>query len=225
MYFHPTLSPLAAYVAFGVLHELAHLAAAWWLLPRSGTDPSLAGRPLDAVVRAVLGRYSVVRIVSDGDGHEGSGEGARRAIAHAGWAFSLASAALCHFLHVVARNKRKEGSRRGPSGLGAAGRILLDPSLPVAAYATAIEAIATDLLGLVPVRPYLHDPSLAICFCGNFGVLLLNPSWLSVDGGRAALDVLERMASVTMMRGAYARLSFLALGKTRRKLSVRFCLT
>ena len=38
-------------------------------------------------------------------------------------------------------------------------------------------------------------------FCGNFGILLLNSSWINVDGGKTALDMLEKMVEVTMMRG------------------------
>ena len=38
-------------------------------------------------------------------------------------------------------------------------------------------------------------------FCGNFGILLINSSWVNIDGGKAALDMLEKMVEVTMMRG------------------------
>ena len=40
-------------------------------------------------------------------------------------------------------------------------------------------------------------------FCGNFGILLLNPSWINIDGGKRALDMLEKMVEVTMMRGEF----------------------
>lgn len=40
-----------------------------------------------------------------------------------------------------------------------------------------------------------------VMFCGNFGVLLINSSWVNVDGGKRALDILEKMIEVTMMRG------------------------
>lgn len=73
----------------------------------------------------------------------------------------------------------------------------------MAAYITAIEGISTDLLGLTPHRDSFSGNgddngtsfTYLTFFCGNFGVLLLNPSWLSVDGGRTALDVLEKMVS------------------------------
>ena len=38
-------------------------------------------------------------------------------------------------------------------------------------------------------------------FCGNFGIILLNSNWLNKDGGKKALDMLEKMIEVTMMRG------------------------
>ena len=83
-------------------------------------------------------------------------------------------------------------------------KVFLDPAIPIVAYITALEAIVTDLFGFTPIQ-YLDDKtadsSIIICFCGNFGILLLNPSWLSIDGGRTALDVLEKMINVTMMRG------------------------
>ena len=40
-------------------------------------------------------------------------------------------------------------------------------------------------------------------FCGNFGIILLNSNWLNKDGGKKALDMLEKMIEVTMMRGKY----------------------
>ena len=69
----------------------------------------------------------------------------------------------------------------------------------VAAYITALEGITTDLFGFVPHHHYRESGSIGnqcmTFFCGNFGVLLLNSSWLSIDGGRTALDVLEKMVS------------------------------
>jgi hypothetical protein len=65
----------------------------------------------------------------------------------------------------------------------------------LAASLTALEAISTDLLGLYPVG------NAQILFCGNFGIVLLHKAWCS-DGGNSALDILEKMVQVTMMRGA-----------------------
>ena len=189
-----TLSLLAAYVAFGVLHELAHLAAASWLLSSSpiGDSPSWGGL-LHAAARAVMGRYSLIELPINGEQTEGEA----RMILHAGWIFSLILALVCHWLHIRVRSKHD--AKQPPSSTN----IFLSPTLPLAAYVTAMEAIVTDLLGVVPIHPYYQDSSRLICFCGNFGVLLLNPSWLSIDGGRTALDVLEKMINVTMMRGMF----------------------
>ena len=88
-------------------------------------------------------------------------------------------------------------------------RIFIEPKIVMAAYITAMEAVSTDLFGFLPVHPtYSYskqqqeglDDAL-ICFCGNFGIVLLNSTWINIDGGRAALDVLEKMVNVTMMSG------------------------
>jgi hypothetical protein len=66
----------------------------------------------------------------------------------------------------------------------------------LAASLVALEALSTDLLGLVPTIS-----SHKILFCGNFGIILLHKAWSS-NGGTSALDILEKMVQVTMMRGA-----------------------
>lgn len=188
-----TLTPVIAYIIFGALHELAHLATASWLnqIYSYPTDLEDVIALLHAAVRAALGRYSLVQL-DDEQTQEA------RLIVHAGWIFSFLLAVGCHLLHIAVRNY---DGRAKDERSHAIMTIFLDPALPVVAYITAIEAIVTDLLGFTPVHPYLQDSSRLICFCGNFGVLLLNPSWLSIDGGRTALDVLEKMVNVTMMRG------------------------
>lgn len=180
------------------------MAVASWLLPSSAStiDDGLAGtgRILGAAVRAVLGRYSLVQLPRQEEGHA---EAEVRMIIHSGWIFSLILAAMCHLLHTLVRNKRiKDSSSLHTRMQSTIMNLFIQPTLPMAAYITALEAIVTDLLGFTPIHPYLNNSSHLICFCGNFGVLLLNPSWLSIDGGRTALDVLEKMVNVTMMRGA-----------------------
>jgi hypothetical protein len=223
---HPTttLSLMAAYVAFGIFHELAHLAVASWLLPSSAFGGS---PPLDAsssssslgrlasllhdVACAVLGRYSLIRVPASQEDQDST----IRAIHHAGWVCSLIVAVVCHLLHLAARRRTNLCDKKERLSASVIQRLLtrfssmgifFNPAVTFAAYITAIEAIATDFFGFVPNHPRNHqDPSLSshfiICFCGNFGVLLLNPSWLSIDGGRTALDILEKMVNVTMMRG------------------------
>jgi hypothetical protein len=77
-----------------------------------------------------------------------------------------------------------------------------------AASLTAIEAITTDLVqwkALLPSGPTTFMSSFggtaSLLYCGNFGIILLHHLWLT-DQGQSALDVLERMVKVTMMRGA-----------------------
>ena len=74
----------------------------------------------------------------------------------------------------------------------------------IAAVVTALEAVSTDLLGLgVPsslgaVASSSSSSSVTL-LCGNFGVILINAAWA---GKKEALDILEKMIEVTMMRGA-----------------------
>ena len=63
----------------------------------------------------------------------------------------------------------------------------------------AVESITTDLFGWTPV--FVFPAGCFVAWCGNFGLVLLNPMWINVDGGRTALEVLEKMVEVTMMRG------------------------
>lgn len=68
-----------------------------------------------------------------------------------------------------------------------------------AAYLTALDAIATDLFGMT--NDYASRSN-TILFCGNFGLILINSQWINDDGGKTALNVLEKMIKITMMRGA-----------------------
>ena len=136
------------------------------------SDETSAIGLLLGALKSSLGRVSIID--QDATRWEQS------AIRYSGWIGSVVLAIMVHLL--------------APNGARAA---------RMAATVTALEAITTDLLGFTPVH-LLHDhtASRLVLFCGNFGVLLLNPSWLSIDGGRTALDVLEKMVNVTMMRGA-----------------------
>ncbi|CAB9524779.1 expressed unknown protein [Seminavis robusta] len=80
-------------------------------------------------------------------------------------------------------------------------------TLMLTAYATALEAIVTDLLELVPQAAVTSCTNSHYCtvvfYCGNFGLILLNPLWQSNDC-EAALHMLQKMIQVTMIRGAQA---------------------
>ena len=176
---HNTLFILVVYMICGVLHEAAHILVAslyYNQLPEFGVS---------IILQAIFGRYSVIQLSSEE--HHGI-------IIHAGWIFSVLLAIVCHLLHNYKRTTKNDTSNdvKGSSILG---------NIATVAYITAFEAIVTDLLQLTPMHTVTQNDSI-ICFCGNFGILLLNPSWLSIDGGRTALDVLEKMINVTMMRGA-----------------------
>ena len=77
---------------------------------------------------------------------------------------------------------------------GAVWRFRAGREIVAAAALTAAEALASDLLaGPEPLSDRF--------FCGNFGMLLLDAAWGASD---SALLILQRMAEVTMMRGAQA---------------------
>ncbi|KAL7566060.1 hypothetical protein ACA910_009847 [Epithemia clementina (nom. ined.)] len=88
-----------------------------------------------------------------------------------------------------------------------------DSPLRWAAWVTAAEAIWTDLLQWPLIPGILSEPggataakhAVQFC-CGNFGMLLLHYSWWTHEtgGGQSALDILEKLIQVTMMRGAQA---------------------
>ena len=207
---------LTSYVICGVLHELSHLIVASCLLSSSSSTTTNNNNTtysvidiLEAVVRAVLGRYSLIQVSEEQQQQQGDGieyyDRARSIITHAGWMFSVILAVGCHALHIAARNSTfsmqlLNNGKGGVFNTRSVMKVFLNPAIPIVAYITALEAIVTDLFGFTPIQ-YLDDKTDFICFCGNFGILLLNPSWLSIDGGRTALDVLEKMINVTMMRG------------------------
>ena len=98
-------------------------------------------------------------------------------VRHAGWMISLSLAIL------IPRRHR---------------------NVKLAAIITAVEAIWTDLLQLPVLNGITMTSSTtanSIFFCGNFGILLLHHLWLK-NQGQSALDCLEQMVKVTMMRGA-----------------------
>lgn len=117
-------------------------------------------------------------------------------IQHMGWMFSVLlaiSMQIFRLRKIDNNNKETTGSATFSS------------AIRLAAMITALEAISTDLLGLGSFLPLVTTasatPSTISMLCGNFGVILLHHLWLQ-DKGRNALDCLEQMVNVTMMRGA-----------------------
>ena len=129
---------------------------------------------LPFLVRIVLGRHCVILNLDDDNVHDAS----LLMVRHVGW---IASLLLALMIPRHLKNARW------------------------AASLTAFEAITTDLLQWKALLPGLTfaplDGTAALFYCGNFGIILLHHLWLT-DQGQSALDVLEKMVKVTMMRGA-----------------------
>lgn len=195
------MKSLSAYLFLGLLHESIHVIAAWVISPKSRVFfYSSVGNGRNSfvsfVIRALLGRYSLVELDIERDAF---------IVRHSAWVFSTVVAFALHFLNTKTRSLRAAGNKANSS----ATLFVSDPLFVIAAYITALEAVTTDLLGFVPVVAHLFDQDIIaengcqklMFFCGNFGIILLSPSWINVDGGKKSLEMLEKMVNVTMMRG------------------------
>lgn len=194
-----TIETIIWYLVFGVLHELSHVAIATILLGQSlNTFESL----YQFVLRAVLGRCWEMTIDTDMPSTF-----AINTIRHFGWIFSVVVAMVTCHVHRSRNNKfnSKNNCNKNCSPL--------NNPLVYAAALTAIESISTDLFGLenylLPLFPTLGGTNNSIntntvtFYCGNFGLILLNPAYnATAKGCETALDILEKMISVTMVRGA-----------------------
>ena len=196
---------IACYLLCGIIHELAHVlvAAAFFLVSSSSnhviasTSTSLDGSAwwwwmLDTLYGILLGRRVYLPT---------SSTTATTWVRHAGWMTSLALACWYHFV-IHKNDKTTTTSTTTFAAMKWASRV------------TAIEAILTDLcqwggvahvvLEGTPVSlswTSLSTTATMLFRCGNFGILLLHQAWLE-EQGRGALDVLQTMVRVTMMRGA-----------------------
>ena len=181
-----TVSLLLAYILFGALHECAHLITALWLLPAASLSTLLNhdstttnndyGNIATVILRIILGRCLTIPLLDNTDDDELTV--IKSVITHSGWIASILIALTTHFLY-------KQQLFHYSS------------AVVMIAYITALEGVTTDLFGFVP-HSYRGGGGgeYMTFFCGNFGILLLNSSWLSIDGGRTALDVLEKMVSL-----------------------------
>lgn len=200
----PPASPVSTlkwYLAFGALHELSHVAIAALI----GLIDFENFRGLSRLVVIFIERrwqMTVVSAVCDA-----SIEWEIALVRHIGWVVSVVIAVA---VYVHSLKKEKSGSPLG---------YCYDTPIVRAAAITAIEALSTDLLGLerylIPLFPMPISGTtiesnagdgcvkLVTFFCGNFGLILLNPAYSATGNGRkTALDILEKMISVTMVRGA-----------------------
>lgn len=207
-YYHHQVAFLASYLIFGLLHELlGHALIAKLLFGFADDDVDVSVSSLiSMLIRAILGRCYVIMSTDNVPKLF-----QHKLILHCGWVVSWILALSCHYIH---RNHNKQQIRcsNGSSSIRRlVTRIFNEPTVIMAAYATAIDAALTDLLGWVPVTHRLLFNNLSsvastaprtIYYCGNFGILLLNSQWIKHDGGKSALDMLEQMIYITMMRGA-----------------------
>lgn len=182
---------LLAYMAFGFVHEAAHWTTALLLggLDAAKIKCSIAESPVQVLVllaQCLFGRqadmqdFMVEKPLYD--------QTSNSYIRHAGWIVSCLVAAAVHFACFAA-----------PS----AHRLRSSSWILVMAYAVALEALVTDLFQFVPT-----PTTAGILYCGNFGLILLNPMWLQAPEEQgnchSALKILQDMIRVTMMRGAQA---------------------
>mmetsp|Transcript_2825 Transcript_2825/g.6181 ORF Transcript_2825/g.6181 Transcript_2825/m.6181 type:complete len:1521 (-) Transcript_2825:409-4971(-) len=200
------MSALKWYVLLGAFHELSHMAAASWfgLLDFDDYSGTLGLRWLISIIFERRWQMPI-----DYSKRSATIEWKLGLVRHSGWIFSLIYALLA-YMYVFNYNKKRS--------------IASSPLQNAAVWAaaiTAVEAMSTDLLGLemlaLPFFPVSKSESATGCignangacvkmdtfFCGNFGIILLNPAYSATESGRrTALDILEKMISVTMVRGA-----------------------
>ena len=170
-----------SYILFGAVHELIHFFSAIVII-----SPSLSLIHSSVFFDIFIGRRFIL-YTSEGVSID---ESQLKVVRHSGWIGSTLIALLCFYF----------SNKRTFRHFIMSYRINLCVSIP--ALITALEAISTDLFGLPPLlnRLQTQEPAMYF-FCGNFGIILLHSAWLS-NGGDLALDILEKMINVTMMRGA-----------------------
>ena len=184
-----TTTLLVAYLLFGLVHEATHWLCAFLLgvldAPRIAKVAQSPTRLLFLLGQALFGRQANIQECMLLPSTCTKNEENLVLVQHAGWIVSCSLAVLLSLSMDAQKPHRK---------------VWL-----LAAYATAVEAIVTDLLQFTPT----NNPTVAgIFYCGNFGLILLNPMWLQATEERgncnSALKILQDMIRVTMMRGAQA---------------------
>lgn len=169
---------LLFYFVTGLLHELAHVAVAAWFGLHHGLIVVAKTEQQDESFLWMAFRIMVERSV-----HlpmlEQADDTTVGMIRHVGWIFSL-------FLAWITHRYLKNSF----------------PELQMATRCTALDALLTDLFGLLAGSPH-HGGRRATLLCGNLGLIIVNPAWTS-DQGETAFQVLKRMVQVSMVRGAQA---------------------
>jgi hypothetical protein len=216
-------SSILWYIVFGAVHEIGHILAALAVMVTNSDQVNRAS-PLPFNVFEFRFWYELLisrQVTMDLSSILVSNEDASVAvnmincIHHAGWILSLflavVIAGIHNYLHSNRRRRRQASTKLAT--IDTTTNMMLS-SMQLAAWLTALESIATDLCGvstwwggrLLPSSfgtendDNIHQ---SIFWCGNFGILLLHHLWLKDSVGRdSALDCLEQMVQITMMRGA-----------------------
>ncbi|KAL7566062.1 hypothetical protein ACA910_009849 [Epithemia clementina (nom. ined.)] len=179
------------YLVFGIVHETAHWTVAVACLGSSTVHPH--GLSWKFWYDLFIGRQFGFHLSPEDDSDSTT---TIHLIQHAGW---IASLLLALWIELYAQTKKRAGASQAVG--------------PVrwAAWVTALEAVWTDLLHwpvipflLGPTEPLGAGPSVMLRFaCGNFGMILLHHAWWTHESGaESALNILEKLVQVTMMRGA-----------------------
>ena len=152
---------LAAYILFGILHEVFHVLVAkivTVLRSSSSTEivedksllSSLSSSSIGKFLsRAILGRYTLVSIPSsnvivDKGIINISDETAASIITNSGWIMSLLLALGMHYLYCSTRLRGSSSF----SSTSSATKVV--PTFILAAYITAVESVTSDLMGFFP---------------------------------------------------------------------------
>ncbi len=203
-------SALFWYLVFGVVHEIGHILAALALIPTGkGQSLSLCFSKVRFWYELLLSRQvsldlsSLFAVDDVTDATVETATVTKMAmtkidfIHHAGWILSLLVA-----LAVSCVGVRKSNNKQGYK------YEQVNKSMQLAAWLTVLEALATDLFDIsdwARLPPFTESSSFGThtFWCGNFGILLLHHMWLQDRASRdSALDCLEQMIQITMMRGA-----------------------
>ena len=197
------LTGASCYLLLGVVHELCHVLIAHSLLA-SSSDQDVTPAVTSSWWGGIGWREIILHRRFDLDlslFDVGDVKLNISIIRHAGWITSVIIAFALHFGTSAAIEGKSQVQKNSIKWC------------KLAAYATALDAIWTDLLQWSPLTlgssiatttstSCPHPESMISFFCGNFGVILLHAAWLSENGGQTTLDILRKMIEVTMMRGA-----------------------
>ena len=176
-----TIATIIWYLVFGALHELSHVAVATWFGLLDYNNSSF--QDVISVCRwqlsIMFGRRWEMTINTDM-----SSTFEINTIRHFGWIFSVVIAMVTYHVHRSRNNKFNNKSMHNNCNNNCSP---LNNPLVYAAALTAIESISTDLFGLenylLPLFPTLRggtnnsiNTNTLTFYCGNFGLILLNPA-------------------------------------------------